>query len=585
MAGKKLPYCCEAGWTLQSGENWEKVLSMSEAAVQEINRIVHPAEFPVRWSRPADADLLWAQDRLHYPDPVTPLEFSMIEEAVDAGITAAARRYGVPLTVLDRHINSYLYVAISGDEAGDTNTTAQESEAKLRAAMAQMETLWQEQWLPEIQSHLAFWQSFDLAAASTPELLAHLSTSWPRLQRVWEIHFLLFLPSMLAISHFADLYAEVWEDAGSLEAYALLGGFPSKTIESAQDLWALSRLILASPPLARLVQETPLAQLPATLAGEAEGRAFLAELQGYLQKHGYRGDKLSLYYPFWVEDPTPVLKNLRDYASQPERDFRAERAEMAAQRERAVAHARSHLQYYPQPVRDEFDFLLAAAQAGMRLKEDHGYWIDYQSSYCIRQTFLECGRRLMAASALAEAGDVFYLSLAELKRLLGEMRPSARLIRAIDERKEVAERFAGQLPPPHLGAWPPGPPPDDPISRMFLKIEGEGPPEKEAEGELWGSPGAPGIVSGPVKILRLLGDAVKLQPGDILVAESTAPPWTPLFASVAGIITDSGGALSHSAVIAREYGIPAVVGAGTATRRLADGQIVEVNGHLGLVKL
>jgi len=571
----------------QSDENWEKVLSMSEVAVREANRIAHSAEFPVKWSRPEDASRFWAQDRLHYPDPVTPLEFSMIEEAVDAGITAAARRYGVPLTVLDRHINSYLYVSVATDEMSDTdaNAAAQESEAKLRDAMAQMETLWQEQWLPEIQGHLAFWQSFDLAGASAPELLAHLTAAWPRLQRVWEIHFLLFLPSMLAISHFADLYAEVWEDAGSLEAYALLGGFPSKTIESAQDLWTLSRLVLASPALSRLVQETPPTHLMAALAGTEEGRAFRAELQGYLQKHGYRGDKLSLYYPFWVEDPTPVLKNLRDYAAQSDRDFAGERVGMATQRERAVAHARSHLQYYPRPLRQEFDFLLAAAQAGMRLKEDHGYWIDYKISYCMRQIFLECGRRLTATDALAEEEDVFYLSLAELKRLLGEMRPSTGLIRAIGERREVAERLASRLPPAHLGTLPSGAPPDDPISRMFLKIEGEGPPEKEAKGELWGSPGAPGIVSGPVKILRLLGDAAKLQPGDILVAESTAPPWTPLFASVAGIITDSGGALSHSAVIAREYGIPAVVGAGTATRRLADGQIVEVNGHLGLVKL
>ncbi|MBP7961859.1 MAG: hypothetical protein KBG20_00215 [Caldilineaceae bacterium] len=557
---------------------------MSEVALLETNRIEIPADFPVTWPQAGDADLFWTQDKLHYPDPVTPLEFSLIEETVDAGITAAARAYGVPLTVLDRHINSYLYVAIVVDDA---ETNALESEAKLREAVARMEANWQEAWLPEIERHLVFWQQFALADATPAELLAHLTASWPRLRRVWEIHFLLFLPSMLAISQFADLYAELWEDAGSLEAYSLLGGFPSKTMESAEFLWKLSRLALASPVIGHLLAQTPLAEAMAALADCAEGRLFLGELNGYLQAHGYRGDKLSLHYPFWVEDPTPVLKNLRDYMAQPDRDFGVERAKMAAQREANVAHARRHLQYYPRPVRTEFDFLLAAAQAGTRLKEDHGYWIDYKSSYYIRQLFLECGRRLVAGGALAGVDDVFYLSLAELRSALGPeaVQFSESLQSAIDQRKQVAARFVNVQPPAHLGTAPTGAPPDDPISRMFMKIEGSGPGESEDDSELRGSAGAPGVVRGPVKILRVLGDAVKLQPGDILVAESTAPPWTPLFASVAGIITDSGGALSHSAVIAREYGIPAVVGAGTATRRLTDGQVVEVNGHLGIVTI
>jgi len=581
---------------------------MSEVAVLETNRIPIPADFPVVWPQAEDADRFWAADRLHYPDPVTPLEFSVIAEAVDAGITQAARSYSVPLTVHDRHINSYLYVAVVPDDLSDEATAAlaQESEARLREAMAHLDESWRASWLPEIQRHLAFWRAFDLSSAGTPALLAHLNASWPRLQRVWEIHFLLFLPSMLAISQFADLYAELWAeicpDAGSLEAYSLLGGFASKTLESSESLWALSRRALTSPTVARILTATAAPALMAALAESAEGRAFLVELSSYLEEHGYRGDKLSLHYPFWVEDPTPVLKNLADYAAQPERDFAGERRAMAAQRERNVSHARGHLQYYPRPVRDEFDFLLAAAQAGMRLKEDHGYWIDYKASYCMRQIFLECGRRLQATGvqttgvqttgvqttgALAVVDDVFYLSLAELKTALGQGTQGQTLQSRVDERRQAAAPFADISPPAQLGTLPVGAPPDDPISRMFLKIEGAGPADAgESDGdELRGSAGAPGLVRGPVKILRVLGDAVKLRAGDILVAESTAPPWTPLFASVAGVITDSGGALSHSAVIAREYGIPAVVGVGTATRRLTDGQVVEVNGHLGIVRI
>jgi pyruvate,water dikinase len=103
--------------------------------------------------------------------------------------------------------------------------------------------------------------------------------------------------------------------------------------------------------------------------------------------------------------------------------------------------------------------------------------------------------------------------------------------------------------------------------------------------ELRGNAGSPGKVSGTARIIRSLDEADRLHPGDILVTEFTAPPWTPLFATVAAVITDAGGILSHCAVVAREYGIPAVVGTGRATATIRDGQQVEVDGNAGLVRL
>jgi pyruvate,water dikinase len=86
-------------------------------------------------------------------------------------------------------------------------------------------------------------------------------------------------------------------------------------------------------------------------------------------------------------------------------------------------------------------------------------------------------------------------------------------------------------------------------------------------------------------VISSIADAGRLQPGDILVAETTAPPWTPLFATVAAVVTDTGGVLSHCAVVAREYGIPAVVGTGAASRVIADGRRIEVDGDAGVVRV
>ncbi|MER3459605.1 MAG: hypothetical protein C4309_14180, partial [Chloroflexota bacterium] len=102
---------------------------------------------------------------------------------------------------------------------------------------------------------------------------------------------------------------------------------------------------------------------------------------------------------------------------------------------------------------------------------------------------------------------------------------------------------------------------------------------------LYGHPGARGLARGPARVLRSLAEVTRLQPGDILVTETTAPPWTPLFAIVAAIVTDTGGVLSHAAILAREFGIPAVVGTGQATKLIRDGQMLEVDGSAGLVRI
>ena len=101
--------------------------------------------------------------------------------------------------------------------------------------------------------------------------------------------------------------------------------------------------------------------------------------------------------------------------------------------------------------------------------------------------------------------------------------------------------------------------------------------------ELIGFPGSPGIAQGTVRVVREVSDAGKLNPGDILVTEYTLPSWTRLLARTGALVTDSGGVLSHSAVVAREYGTPAVVGTGTATAIIRDGQVIEVDGTAGRV--
>ena len=157
----------------------------------------------------------------------------------------------------------------------------------------------------------------------------------------------------------------------------------------------------------------------------------------------------------------------------------------------------------------------------------------------------------------------------------------------VQERRAEVERFSRVTPPPMLGTPPAFEMTDGgPMIRAMFK--GELSPQNTSNGaanKVKGLPGSAGVVRGTARVIHSLAEAGKLQPGDVLVTESTEPPWTPLFATAAAIVTDTGGVLSHSAVVAREYRIPAVVGTGHATSTFQDGQLLEVDGNAGTVRV
>jgi pyruvate,water dikinase len=274
---------------------------------------------------------------------------------------------------------------------------------------------------------------------------------------------------------------------------------------------------------------------------------------------------------------------LKEFMRQPDRDLDAELAGQAAAREAALAEVRDRLRDYPEAVVGQFEFLLKAAQESTVLTEVHNYWIDFRSVHAMRMIVLEFGRRLAETGVIASRDDVFFLSLDEARDSL--VSPGRDLRSVVETRKAELAWAKTIQPPPALGTLPPGPPPDDPMSRSNVRFFGAAPPPSPEPGVIVGQAGSPGIARGRARIIQAAAEADRLQPGDILVTQATAPPWTPLFATIGAVVTDTGGILSHSAVVAREYGIPAVVGTGLASFSIQDGQMIEVNGSDGIVRI
>jgi pyruvate,water dikinase len=178
---------------------------------------------------------------------------------------------------------------------------------------------------------------------------------------------------------------------------------------------------------------------------------------------------------------------------------------------------------------------------------------------------------------LADAGDVVHLTPDEVRE--GALRlPDLDLRGTVAERKAEMARYAMLDPPTTLGERPEGSPVPPASSTAAQR-------RMARDGILTGTPGSAGLVRGRVRVLRSLADADRLLPGEVLVALTTSQPWMTLFATAAALVTETGGVLSHAAVVAREYRLPAVVGIAGATRALHDGQLVEVDGDRGLVRI
>ncbi len=553
--------------------------------------IIPPSDFPVVWANPEDAQYHWTRDREHMPDPITPMFDSV------AALTASeGRRRTIAVydeAILSRHdrvINSYDYtrlVPFTGTPE-EVEARARRHREKMLAVISRLREIWEKEWLPALEDDWAFWATFDLDAADMASLAAHLEESLARVAHLYEIHYLMGPPMWFAIDEFEICYCDLFPGKTPLDAHRLLQGFDNKTLEIGRALWHLRDLAKTLPPVCQILSEYPANVVLTALEASPEGRSFLTELRSFLATYGRRSSLWDWGYPGWEDDPTPVINNLKHYLTQPDRDLRAELTLAAAEREAAIAQARRELVGYPQPVREWFERLLEAAQTALVLTENHTYYIDFNGFGWMHRLIREFGRRFAAAGRLNAPDDVFYLSLAELREMIAD--PALdRCDRTAARRAEMAY-WAAYPEPSELGTRPAKPvylySPD--ARRMMRYIGGwlaeETTPLAE-EGVLRGQAGSPGKARGPARVIRSLVEAHRLQPGDILVTATTAPPWTPLFLTVAAVVTDAGGLLSHGAVVAREYRIPAVVGTRDATTRIRDGQMLEVDGDRGIVRI
>jgi pyruvate,water dikinase len=366
----------------------------------------------------------------------------------------------------------------------------------------------------------------------------------------WTIHFLVVIPAQIAAEILNERWVELHGDADPLAAYRLLEG-----VENAADA-AVRRLAARAAELGvdDLVRDLAPEYALARLRSSAPGRRWLHELDGYLLDFGGRSRWHELSLAREAEQPAMTLEAVR---------LLLERGSVAASPPPAERP----------PVPAELAELYDRVRAAYALKELHTYDIDYPGLLATREALLGFGRRLVAEGLLEATDDVWMLSADELRDAVVHGRLELRPLVA-RRRGELAEGLS-RGPMPYLGE----PPAAVERHHALEKFYGSG------GAALAGAGASPGVAEGTARVVAGVEDFARVRAGDVLVTTTTTPAWTPLFASLAALVTETGGILSHAAVVAREYRIPAVVGAAGATTAIPDGARLRVDGTTGRVAI
>ncbi len=383
------------------------------------------------------------------------------------------------------------------------------------------------------------------------------------------------LYAALATAPLSILYkvSERWlgDTAGALANSLLADAGDMASAQAGIDLWRLAAQAREMPPVRQvLVCESDWSVAKKKLSAFEAGRTFLQGWDRFMACHGHhcRGE-IEFYNPRWRETPDYILKLLRGYLAQtatpnPFHDHQEHHRRREQLRRQCLRQLRN-------PVKREiFVRLLRAARSGSVLRENFkNEGIRWTAT--LRRMLLEIGARLAGAGVLREPDDVFFLQLKELEAVLHGVRElDTRAIIAM-RRAEYEKNKSVTPPPVVMGRFDPR----------------QSPPQAAGESTnvLHGVAASAGVATGSARVILRADTDEQVQAGEILVAPFTDPGWTPYFVPAAGIVTEWGGLLSHGSIIAREYGLPAVVNVPAATRIIRTGQVLQVDGNRGIVTI
>jgi len=333
-------------------------------------------------------------------------------------------------------------------------------------------------------------------------------------------------------------------------------------------------------------KEADSAAILSTLKASGPGKAFLAKVDAYAREFGYKAIYAHEYTgKLAIEDPAPIIGEVKGYYASGF-DYDSVYRKCIDEQEGAIQQLRSRLAAASLRDRERFEEALRLNLSMLPLTADHHFYFD-QSTYArLRLVLLAVGRKMVKEGLLDAADDIMMLEYDQLRKYVGN--PKGYDGRAIiAESRRAMERARGITPRDWVGTVTQQNMYEEPYHTLWgypEKFERQQ-KEKKVKGQVRGVPASAGVVEGVARVVHSPAEFNEVKRGEIMVCTMTNPAWVVVFAKIAGLVTDAGGALAHSAVVAREFMIPAVVGTATATKEIKTGDRVRVDGGQGLVEI
>lgn len=562
----------------------------------------------------------WFWDRIHHSEPLYPFDAVICEAHWLALSQYNTRVFVVPpaLGMDQRILNGYLYLSPNPIE---DPSLIQSREVVFRRRASYYFENWDrlyEQWQSKARKHieaLAALEICDLPEMEDESIIIEgrgVSSGYMLLEnynrviesvfKIWQYHFEMLNLGYFAYLTFMDFCKEAFPDIPDQSVAKMVGGIDVLLFRPDDELKKLARLAVELGLQAVLREDIRPEAILAKLQGSVAGRTWLERFEQAKQPwfNFSAGGGFYHHDRSWIDDLALPFLALRDYVERIERGQSVERPldEIRRERERITEEYLSFLDGTES--RKTFQDLLELARMVFPYVENHNFFVEHWHHTVFWNRIRDFGIIFQARGFIADVDDIFFLNRFEIEAALLDLATAWAVGTAargpdiwppvIERRKAIHSRLRAWSPPPALGTPPPHV--DDPFMIMLWGLTEDvvqewlgaaaGSPDRV---ELKGCAASPGIVEGIARVITSADQLMEVQPAEILICAVTSPSWAPIFGRIGAAVSDVGGIMSHAAIVAREYGLPAVVGTGLATRKIRSGQKVRVDGNAGVVSV
>ncbi len=545
-------------------------------------------DFPIDWKNEEEKKLFWFLDDNHVPFPVSPMYFSM-HGWWGPTCDYLFRRFDVNSGVHwhGKVVNGYLYTAIESRAPKDAEEAGKYYGWIMPTYATNFLDWWEQRYLPEVLANFRYIDDFDAERATLAELMIYLEEAYDIQERHFRLHWILNWAQFTASMGFVGTTKELMGDVDPDILSKVNVSRADRNWDSLKALWQLKEKVKADPDLTRIFKNAgKAAELTSKLGALPKGKAFLKEVVEYSQEFGYKAIYTHEYiYPLYVEDQTPILEQIQSYLSS-DFNYHTVYDRCIKEQREAIESLRKKIAGKSAAEKKKWEDALDLHLRMFPLTPDHHFYFDQGTYARMRLVLLRVARKMVKDGLLDDAEDIMYLEYEQLRRYIGDPKsyPGRKLIA---QAKAARERALAIKPRDWVGTVTQQNMYEEPYHTLWgypekFQREQEG---KARKGEIKGLAGSAGVIEGIARIVKSPQEFEAVKQGDIMVCIMTNPAWVVVFSKIAGIVTDAGGVLSHSAVVAREFMIPAVVGTGSATKEIRSGNRIRVDGNQGVVRI